>query len=236
MNNAGFLSRMSYFGTALKALLDQKGMKAVRLAEISGVSQPTISRYIRGDQGWVAPDDLAKICGAITNKPVEQAELLRARLLDELHGPGSGLVRVEIVGETFHDRLQRLHPQTVQLPKDLEEALNVIRESIIHDPDVEDVIRGLGRLLAKPHCEETDKVTQVADEIQDVEIVKTITEEARTGTSSTSKRPVAPSPSSPGAEPKPKSDARSIPGKAPAIVYPPHRRTSHADKPRKKSS
>src|SRR5438270_11252194 len=118
---------MSYFGLALKELLDRKNMKAVRLAELSGVGQPKISRYIRGDQAWVHQEDLDAIARTVTVEPSERAELVRARLMDECKGPGAELIRIEIADSLSLKETPPPYYQ-VKLPKDLERAFLILRE------------------------------------------------------------------------------------------------------------
>lgn len=135
---------MSYFGNALAELLNRKNMKAVRLAELTGVGQPTISRYINGDQTWVGPEDLDMLASGISENPAEQAELIRAHLLDECHGPGSQLIEISVSGQPVREQQTSYR---VKLPKELEEALATIREYVIKDKNVRDVVEGLGNLL-----------------------------------------------------------------------------------------
>jgi transcriptional regulator with XRE-family HTH domain len=141
---------MSYFGTALKQMLDRKKMKAVKLAKLSRVDQPKISRYIRGDQTWVAQDDFTAIAKAITNEPDEQAELVLARLLDERVGPGSDLVRIDI--PSGKSRRKRPIAYRIKLPENLEADLELVREWISKDRNVRELIEGLGNLLRSGHC------------------------------------------------------------------------------------
>lgn len=142
---SGSIEDMSYFGNTLKELLDRKGMKAVRLAELAGISQPTVSRYINGDQVWVSEEDVTRLAVAISDDPKEQAELIRGRLLDVKVGPGSELVRVEVVGSSSGKTPSQ--ECVLRLPDDLEAALLIICENAIRDADVRDVVLGLANLL-----------------------------------------------------------------------------------------
>lgn len=140
---------MSYFGNALSELLTRKKMRAVRLAELSGVGQPTISRYISGEQTFVSLEDLEAIAGAISDEPMEQAELVRAHLLDECQGPGAQLIDVSVSGHVLREVVT---PYQVKLPEDLEQCMAIIREHVIKDKNVREIVEGLGNLLRYGDC------------------------------------------------------------------------------------
>lgn len=141
---------MSYFGTCLDEMIKRKRMKAVDLAKQSGVGESLISRYRSGEQVWVSPEDLEKLSKALTTEPEEQAEILRAHLLDECHGPGSELITISYSGH----RLQELPTpyQTVRLPDELERHMATIREFVIKDRNVREIVEGLGNLLRIGDC------------------------------------------------------------------------------------
>lgn len=140
---------MSYFGTCLDELMKRKRLTGADLARLSGVGQPMISRYKTGEQQWVDPADLGRLAKAISSDPAEQAELVRARLLDECHGPGSELVRIEIATKARQDEPPSHHQ--VKLPPELENAINTIREWVMKDTRVREIIEGLGGLLYIDH-------------------------------------------------------------------------------------
>jgi transcriptional regulator with XRE-family HTH domain len=139
---------MSYFGTCLDELIKRKGIKAVDLARFSGVGAPMISRYRTGEQTWIDPQDLGKLARAISNDPREQAELLKARLLDECQGPGAELIRVEI-GSAAELR-EKPVPYQVKLSRDLEQAFLILREWVMKDARVKGLVEDLAGLLSSP--------------------------------------------------------------------------------------
>jgi transcriptional regulator with XRE-family HTH domain len=182
---------MSYFGNALQALLTRKNMRGVRLAELSGVSQPAISRYIRGDQSFVAHEDLEAITGAISNNPADRAELIRAHLLDECHGPGSELIDIAISGVPTKEAASR---HNVKLPEHLEHALAAIREHLEKDKNLREIIEGLGNLLTRGDCRTNEERGDVNYESEDLEagIVSNLEKDLKVGKSSASKKRRAP--------------------------------------------
>lgn len=139
---------MSYFGTCLDEQIKAKRMKAVDLANTSKVPESTISRLRNETQPWVSPDDLGRIATAISDDPRVQAQLLRAYLLDQVRGPGSELVEVRISGEQAAGKLA----YKVKLSGELEEDFEVIREWIIKDQDVREIIQRLANLLRSGDC------------------------------------------------------------------------------------
>lgn len=192
---------MSYFGTTLKELLQRKGMKAVRLAELSNVSQPTVSRYIRGDQTWVSPDDLVALAEAISNDPKEQAELIRAHLLDECKGPGSQLIDIRIDNEPGAGR--PMPSQAFPLPEDLEQCFTVLRQWVIKDRNVREVVEGLGALLTSgAHGIPDPEVEEAADRIEQEAIQEILNSRETSSSPATSRKrprraasgPAAPAP------------------------------------------
>jgi transcriptional regulator with XRE-family HTH domain len=187
---------MSYFGNALQELLNRKKMKAVRLAELSRVGQPTISRLINGDQLSPSPEDFENIARALTSEPEEQAELLRAHLLDERRGPGSELINITVVG--FEARESAVQ-YDVKLPEPLERAFIALRAKVVLDKDWRDTIEGLGNLAEKGDCRTAaellheDEASSTADADLDEEIIRRT--EADLGLKKTSKKRVRQKPS-----------------------------------------
>lgn len=120
-------------------------MKATDLAKLSGVTEPTISRYRSGDQLWVDPEDLSRLAKAISNNPAERAELIRARLLDECKGPGADLITIEIRGKS--ELRETPARYGLKLSKEFEEALQTIREWIPKDNNVKEIVQALSSLL-----------------------------------------------------------------------------------------
>src|SRR5690606_18470403 len=92
------LKNMSHFSVKIEELLNRKKMKAIDLVRLSGVSQPLMSKWLRNDQTYVSLEDLAKLCSAISQDPLEQAELIAAHLEDRKQGPGAENVIITING------------------------------------------------------------------------------------------------------------------------------------------
>jgi transcriptional regulator with XRE-family HTH domain len=87
---------MSYFAEELQRQMLGKNLKQSELAEISGISQAQVSKWLRGEQISVSEDQMSALSAAIGDDAVQHAELLRAHLLDEQKGLGSQLIRIEI--------------------------------------------------------------------------------------------------------------------------------------------
>lgn len=91
---------MGYQASVIKSLLERKNMRANQLATLAGVPDSQITRLGKGDNK-LKPENFRKIVLSISDKQVEQAELIRARLLDELAEvdlEAGDLISVDIVG------------------------------------------------------------------------------------------------------------------------------------------
>lgn len=158
---------MSYFGETLRSLMGKNSsMKAVQLAVQSGVSQPTLSRYLSGFSTPTDPEDIARLARAVSSDPMQQAELVRAHLLDECKGPGSEKIQILIVDAPPRPA------QILALNAQLEEDLLVIREWLFKDANVCEVIQGLANLLRKGDC----RVESEFQAVQDAELSAVISE------------------------------------------------------------
>lgn len=126
-------------------------MTAAKLSELSGVGEPMISRYRKGDQKWVSPDDLASLAKAISDDPRDRAGLIKAHLLDECTGPSSELIEIGIrgVGEL---RDVPGNAAGIRLRKEAEENFAAIREWYIRDQNVREIVDGLGNFLRTGDC------------------------------------------------------------------------------------
>lgn len=131
---------MSYFGAKLNEYLEANGMKQTQLASMTGISQGQISIIVNGEQRWVSPETMELICNAFPISTKEKAELIRAHLLDECHGPGSELIEIKIAGKppAFYDKPEPLAPG-------IEKALDIIRKNT-HNKELRDILISLAKL------------------------------------------------------------------------------------------
>lgn len=205
MQMAGLVLGMSYFGTALTTIMQRNGLKQIELARLSGVDNSNVSRYCTGDQVWVSPDHLEKLTRAISTKAEDRAELIKAHLLDECVGPGSDLIEISILGKDSRPS-EAAVPYQVPLPANLEEALGTIREHLIHDRHVRDIIEGLANLLkhGDPRTNEERgeiDIRAMADEIADEAAEKIRAERSSSEHPSTPPQSGSASPGSPNPAP-----------------------------------
>lgn len=117
-------------------------MTPAGLARASGVSEPKLSRWIKGTQMYISDDDLESLAIHITADPKQRAELVVARLKDNLSGSGSEFVQISIAGAPLRDHSKGLK----SLPVALQEAIPLFAENW-KDPDVRNMILGLASLL-----------------------------------------------------------------------------------------
>jgi len=137
---------MSNFGAKLAELLERRQMRASELSRVSGINDGLISKWINGQQKYVANDDLANLAGSISANPREQAELIRAHLQDELVGPGSELIDIRIRGQTSYLREDAPAYHT-DLPLKLQRAFETLAREAVADAEVRSVVLGVANIL-----------------------------------------------------------------------------------------
>lgn len=123
-------------------------MRASELARLTRLNDSLISKWINGQQTYVSNDDLAKIASSLTNQPREQAEIVRAHLLDEMTGPGSDLIDIRIRGQVSYAK-EESPPYLSALPLKLQRAFDLLMQESITDADVRAVIMGLAGTLRR---------------------------------------------------------------------------------------
>lgn len=108
---------MSAMGNYLADLIarrksDRPGYNAAALADELGILPSMITRYLQGERCKLATFE--RISRAINGEDAEQAELLRAFLLDQRAGPARDLVEIHTkdstarVAETSNDSIDRI--------------------------------------------------------------------------------------------------------------------------------
>lgn len=138
---------MSHLGNSLKALLEKKKIKANQLALMSGVSDAILSRTVRGETS-ISSENLEKVLLIVSDNAAEQAELIRAHLLDqlaELNLESVRRVRIELLGApaataretSLDDRLW---------PDELRRAFAILAENA-HVPELARVILDVALLF-----------------------------------------------------------------------------------------
>lgn len=135
---------MSYFGTTLKSLIQRNKTNARRLSIASGVGTSIISRLINGEQLRAKKEDLEKLTKAISEDPDERAELIAARLKDEIGGFGNQLVDITPRGKAWKETAP---DHKIKLPADVEADFETLRLWCQHDQQVCDVVRSIASLL-----------------------------------------------------------------------------------------
>jgi transcriptional regulator with XRE-family HTH domain len=150
---------MSNLSTTLQSLLERKSMSPAELSRASGVAEPKISRWLNDTQTYISDDDLESLALQISTNSRERAELVVARLKDNLVGPGSEYVNITIAGAA-QPATPREH---ARLPAELQEALPLFVANW-KDPDVRNIIVGLKNLLAHGDCALSSTAADPADE------------------------------------------------------------------------
>lgn len=138
---------MSYFGNALGDILEKKKISQTELSRLTELSQAHLSKLINGVQIWLSPEDLDAICTSVTNEKLEQAELIRAHLMDECNGPGSDLIDIQIKrrsGTIYEEAF----PQRSAIPSKFAKHLEILSRHA-EDKDLRTIIEGLASVFHK---------------------------------------------------------------------------------------
>ena len=137
-NNAHRANAMSYLSERLRASMEQHSCTQGSLAERSGVPIAVINRALN-DQTEIGDANYERIVCALTHDPIEQSELLAARLRDWCVGPGSDRVVITIDTPILRD--------TPVLPALLTRSLEFLRVSAHRNRDVRELIIDLAKCL-----------------------------------------------------------------------------------------
>lgn len=128
---------MSNFRSTLEALMRENAINQVQLSRASGISESMLTRIRSGDKKRIDPEDLIGLSSAAAN-PAQQAQLLRAHLLDEAVGPARNLIRVEIAAP---EQLQEDFVKT-----DADSAIDILRRHC-HEDDIREIVIHLANLI-----------------------------------------------------------------------------------------
>lgn len=139
---------MSNFGAKLEELLEKRKMSAAELSRATGISDALLSKWINGQQRFVSPEHMELLTAAISSQASEQAELIRAHLLDENVGQGSQLIDIHILGsgQVLHDSGPAYK---VVPPLKIQRALEVLGREAITDADIRGILISLASLCDK---------------------------------------------------------------------------------------
>lgn len=131
---------MSHFAEELNRQIRANNLTQVELAVRSGISQAQISKWIRSEQTSLQKEQMDALAPALSEKPVENAALLRAHLLDEMFGPGADLISIDIqTTDEAHDR--------PRLRSAREKAIQFLSQQALVNDDLKQLLVRLARCL-----------------------------------------------------------------------------------------
>lgn len=132
---------MSYFSTTLNRLM--KGRTQAEISKASGLPRSSIANYAIENSG-ITVTALAQLLGAFPDEQ-DRLDLVRAHLRDEI--PAEVFDQITIA--TRCDSLAEDRPQPPAPPwrKDIDRAIDMLRERAETDPDVRQLILDLERVL-----------------------------------------------------------------------------------------
>lgn len=165
---------MSNFGIALKALLKKKQMKARKLSEASRVDASMISRYINAERFWVNSEDARAIADVLCSDANERGDLVRAQIFDAVPPDDIRAAKLAVISTDGNPALLDDRSFEIALPEDLESDFALIREQIIHDKDLRDIVEGLAGLIRNGDCRTRDELSEKTIKQLDAEGTKRI--------------------------------------------------------------
>lgn len=122
----------------IEALKQDRGMNQTQLAAAVGIDSATLSR-VRAGVRQMTFEDVSLIRAAFNGVGIWPARLLRARLLDECHGPGADRVAVTLDGKATPASSLRETGPVYSSPK-LAKAMKKINAHVGNDSKLRDVI------------------------------------------------------------------------------------------------
>lgn len=150
---------MSNFGAKLEELMERNKLRAADVARASGLKETLLSRLVNGSQKFVSHEALEAITAVISSKPTEQAELIRAHLLDENVGAGSHLIEIHVLGSGTELRDAPSTPRIVP-PLKIQRALELLGRESVTDADVRTILLSMASLLEPKGQPNSDTVDE----------------------------------------------------------------------------
>ncbi|MGZ4964289.1 MAG: helix-turn-helix domain-containing protein [Limisphaerales bacterium] len=148
---------MSFLGTALQRICDERGITHTEIARQSGVSRSFISRVLSGESQDFSNQHFVAILKVFAADPTSQAEIIAARCTDAWHPaeaaniPGANLVEIKIHGTAEEPGKVGRHDggryASIHLTKEVEDAIDWLRSQCPVNPELQRHLVGYARLL-----------------------------------------------------------------------------------------
>lgn len=122
----------------IEALKQDRGLNQTQLAAAAGIDSATLSR-VRAGVRQMTFEDVAILRASFNGVGIWPARLLRARLLDECHGPGAERIAITLDGKTPPSNAWRETAPVYSSPK-LSKAMKRINDPVGSDAKLRDVI------------------------------------------------------------------------------------------------
>lgn len=138
---------MSYFGNALRGILEGSHMTQSSLCEQAGISNGQISRYLAGENE-PSSEMLDKICAIFPEE--ERISLVMARLKDVVPASARDLVKIipAAVPSTLMVQELPLEETRLPLPPSLRKAFDFLERMAVENRAVADSILAAYRVLS----------------------------------------------------------------------------------------
>jgi transcriptional regulator with XRE-family HTH domain len=127
---------VNYLGECLAAVMGSHGLTAIDLAQLTGISRPTMSRIVNSQR--LTPDALRALC---TQLPwVEDSlDILVAHLRDEI--TRSGRMQADIILGRSKDPLSTI--------EGLSEDIRLLADSYLHDEDLQSILKTMAAMIRR---------------------------------------------------------------------------------------
>lgn len=129
------------------------------------LSRAQLYLWKRSEQTSISEEQLAALAPALSDDPIDHAALLRAHLMDEAHGPGCELLRIEI------DQPDAVNDRPRPRSKG-EKALAFLANERLRNRDLNDLLIDLARVLGGFDERSNSDPRVAAAEARIVEIVE----------------------------------------------------------------
>jgi len=146
---------MSFLGTALQRISDERGLSQSDVARQSGVSRSYLSRVFGGESQDLSDQHFVAVLKVFAADPKAQAEIIAARCTDVLHPAkaaniaGAALVEIKLHGGKPSDRAELVDaPHAgIQLTKEAEKTFSWLRSQCPLRPDLQRHLIDTAKLL-----------------------------------------------------------------------------------------
>jgi len=136
---------MSYLANAIQGLLGDKKMTAADLARAAELTEAQISRLRTATKVRASDEDLIAIAKGFGGSAKTHAQLLYARLNDDLSGPGAQFISITLKLSIPNKTAQAVPPSR-PLPPGLQSDIDTIIQQLPDNRTAREMVHSIARL------------------------------------------------------------------------------------------